>query len=120
MPAKGKILMGKKTPAKMQKELEFVSQSKTNPALLYGKKTGKTYVKEGSESYAMIRTPGKRPGPVKPKPLVIEKQIPNNKRNLPGPVMPPPKGGDPIRPKGDRSKMVQAPKQKKPIGRGGR
>jgi hypothetical protein len=64
-----------------KKDVEFVSQSKTNSGLLYGKKTGKTYIKEGPESYKIIRTPGKRPGPVKPKakPAIPTKKVDNTK-----------------------------------------
>jgi len=74
--------------------------------ILMGKKTPKPVVPP--------KPKGKNP------PSVIYKNATPDIRNLPGPVMPPPKGGDPIRRKGDRSKMVQAPKPKKPIGRGGR
>jgi hypothetical protein len=65
---------------------------------------------------------GPKPKP-KPKPTVVNKQIPtSNKRNLPGPVKPPPKGGDPIRRKGnlgDKVKPMQ-PKPKPVTRRGGK
>ena len=69
--------------------------------------------------------PKPKPNP-KPKPTVVNKQvpIPNKKRNLPGPVMPPPKGGDPIRRKGNLGDKVKAmpakPKFGPRITKGGR
>ena len=116
---KGKILMGKTTPKPGDSDMgldpnrpRYIGDTKGNMYSVDPKTGKQTLVKAG---------PKPKPGP-KDKPLVIQKQIPNNKRNLPGPVMPPPKGGDPIRRKGnlgDKVKPMQ-PKPKPVTRRGGR
>jgi len=63
---------------------------------------------------------GKMPPKPKDKPLVVQKRIPNDKRNLPGPVMPPPKGGYPVRRDlGDKVKPMQPKPRTKPVTRRG-
>ena len=108
--AKGKILMGNETPA------PGYSADKIN-----GERRGKVMTIKPTPPKPKKVTP--RPKP-KPKPTVNNKQvpIPNDKRLLPGPVMPPPKGGYPIRrPLGDKVKPMPAkPKFGPRITKGGR
>lgn len=110
--AKGKYLMGNETPAPRE------SADKIN-----GERRERVMTIKPTPPKPKKITP--RPKP-KPKPTVNNKQvpIPNKKRNLPGPVMPPPKGGDPIRRKGNLGDKVKAmpakPKFGPRITKGGR
>ena len=119
---KSKILMGNETPPPMRitdPSTGGIMDMKGNVYSVDSKTGKQTLIKAGPKPKKV--TP--RPKP-KPKPTVVNKQvpIPNDKRNLPGPVMPPPKGGDPIRRKGNLGDKVKSmlAKPKKPIGRGGR